>query len=858
MKSVVALSIFLSLVLAGFASAALSASAGSYATDSYYSNTPTDSSTAPSAIYVGDVTMDGKITQADAEYIIAYILSGGPKPDEHLADADCSGTITISDAVYIINFVNANGPAPGSKCNSATLAQNDLVVAKRVVTTPANQMTTIDSAANENVVAYVKGDADSSGIVDLNDAVYLQDYIFSGGPAPNPLNKGDADCSGTITISDVVYIVNYVKAKGPAPGLKCATIDPSPIARSGGSAGGSSSGSSAVIEMPPTPPSDDSTSISTCKQTMVLQKGWNMISYPCGAPIKVIENTCTSKQTMRYANGRYEESAIGSAVSSAVGYWYKAETPCKITVVGTQNIKPMELKSGWNQIGSPSKTVNLKQVIGSCEVASGPYEFNPSANKYTASEVLKVGFGYWIKVANPCSFVYDSEVIPPLPDEPEPTIIPPAAASIILHRKHLNCKDSTPYEPAMKGQKEQVFPVGPGTGYTNYRCKNRYQEQCVDDGSFDTYYDEWCEYPIATIAPSAWPKPTIVPVPISSPRPTIVIGPSIIPYPTTIITPMPVECKLFRGDGTYQLNIGCKLMTDDGHTVRMVDVSSFAPRRAQMEIYNSDGKLVRTIYLGDGEEARISEANDLYIQVNGFTDAGYGKISGVKITVKSGVLTPSIIPDCKYQYGDGNFILYKNCQVMSSNGYMVKLIEATPTKYGEAANAMIEVTSNGVLIKVLFLKVGDYATISEAGDLFLQVLDISSFEPIAIQISLKAPVPTPYATAIPTSITTVEYPVAKVTGGGGSGSGGYSYKRGDANKDGLLDLDDATYITNYIFNGGPAPDPLAIGDADCSKSITISDSVFIINYVKSGGPAPCALDLTSPIDTSAVAPRDAA
>ncbi len=33
-----------------------------------------------------------------------------------------------------------------------------------------------------------------------------------------------------------------------------------------------------------------------------------------------------------------------------------------------------------------------------------------------------------------------------------------------------------------------------GGNYWNYRCKDRYQEQCINDGSFDTYYDEWCEY----------------------------------------------------------------------------------------------------------------------------------------------------------------------------------------------------------------------------------------------------------------------------------------------------------------------------------------------------------------------------
>jgi|GEM_PF-5801986 len=30
------------------------------------------------------------------------------------------------------------------------------------------------------------------------------------------------------------------------------------------------------------------------------------------------------------------------------------------------------------------------------------------------------------------------------------------------------------------------------TGYQNYTCASRYQEQCINDGSFDSYYDEYC------------------------------------------------------------------------------------------------------------------------------------------------------------------------------------------------------------------------------------------------------------------------------------------------------------------------------------------------------------------------------
>ncbi len=64
---------------------------------------------------------------------------------------------------------------------------------------------------------FLSGDADNSGVITISDAVYLINYIFSGGPAPCPLLNGDADCSGAVTISDAVYLINYIFAGGPAP-----------------------------------------------------------------------------------------------------------------------------------------------------------------------------------------------------------------------------------------------------------------------------------------------------------------------------------------------------------------------------------------------------------------------------------------------------------------------------------------------------------------------------------------------------------------------------------------------------------------------------------------------------------------
>lgn len=68
-----------------------------------------------------------------------------------------------------------------------------------------------------SVSAFVPGDANGSGAVDIDDVVFLIGYIFSGGPAPDPLESGDADCSGGVDIDDVVYLIGYIFSGGPPP-----------------------------------------------------------------------------------------------------------------------------------------------------------------------------------------------------------------------------------------------------------------------------------------------------------------------------------------------------------------------------------------------------------------------------------------------------------------------------------------------------------------------------------------------------------------------------------------------------------------------------------------------------------------
>ena len=68
-----------------------------------------------------------------------------------------------------------------------------------------------------HVYLFMRGDANGDCKIDIADIVYLVNYLFIDGPAPDPLWVGDANCDDVVNIADVVYLVNYLFIGGPPP-----------------------------------------------------------------------------------------------------------------------------------------------------------------------------------------------------------------------------------------------------------------------------------------------------------------------------------------------------------------------------------------------------------------------------------------------------------------------------------------------------------------------------------------------------------------------------------------------------------------------------------------------------------------
>ncbi|MCJ7578708.1 MAG: dockerin type I repeat-containing protein, partial [candidate division Zixibacteria bacterium] len=62
-----------------------------------------------------------------------------------------------------------------------------------------------------------RGDVDDDGVINVVDVVFLLNYIFIDGPAPDPPCLGDVNKDGNENSDDVLYLISYLFLGGPPP-----------------------------------------------------------------------------------------------------------------------------------------------------------------------------------------------------------------------------------------------------------------------------------------------------------------------------------------------------------------------------------------------------------------------------------------------------------------------------------------------------------------------------------------------------------------------------------------------------------------------------------------------------------------
>src|SRR2546427_7608587 len=55
-----------------------------------------------------------------------------------------------------------------------------------------------------------RGDANSDQDIDLSDAMFVLNYLFTGGNAPTCPKSADTDDSGALELTDPVYLLNHL------------------------------------------------------------------------------------------------------------------------------------------------------------------------------------------------------------------------------------------------------------------------------------------------------------------------------------------------------------------------------------------------------------------------------------------------------------------------------------------------------------------------------------------------------------------------------------------------------------------------------------------------------------------------
>jgi hypothetical protein len=61
------------------------------------------------------------------------------------------------------------------------------------------------------------GDVTGDAQINLGDLVFLVNYLYKSGIAPDPLELGDVNCDKTVDLGDVVYLIDYLYRGGTAP-----------------------------------------------------------------------------------------------------------------------------------------------------------------------------------------------------------------------------------------------------------------------------------------------------------------------------------------------------------------------------------------------------------------------------------------------------------------------------------------------------------------------------------------------------------------------------------------------------------------------------------------------------------------
>ena len=76
----------------------------------------------------------------------------------------------------------------------------------------------VDLAAREESPAFLRGDSNGDGSIDISDGISILGYLFLGEEEPACLDASDSDDSGEVDLSDGILLFNFLFLGGNPPG----------------------------------------------------------------------------------------------------------------------------------------------------------------------------------------------------------------------------------------------------------------------------------------------------------------------------------------------------------------------------------------------------------------------------------------------------------------------------------------------------------------------------------------------------------------------------------------------------------------------------------------------------------------
>jgi len=147
------------------------------------------------------------------------ILSVLQKTGVPVPDAETQLTFPRIDAfaaMSVMTDCDSNGIWDWREIESGDCNEN-LILDECDIATGASRDVNQDGVPDECGATFHRGDANSSGDIDLSDAVFIFLYLFSGGRSPACLESADSNNDAELNITDGISLLEFLFLGGTAP-----------------------------------------------------------------------------------------------------------------------------------------------------------------------------------------------------------------------------------------------------------------------------------------------------------------------------------------------------------------------------------------------------------------------------------------------------------------------------------------------------------------------------------------------------------------------------------------------------------------------------------------------------------------